>query len=408
MFLNKINTDKQKINEILTRGVEEAIDKEHLKAALMSGRKLRIKLGIDPTSPNLHIGRAIPLLKLRDFQELGHQIVLIIGDFTGVIGDTSDKDSERPMLDAKKVKDNMKTYVAQAAKILNIKKCEVRHNSDWLKKLDYHEIGKQADNFSLNEFISRENIKKRLDAGKRISLRELIYPLMQGYDSVAIKADVEVGGNDQRFNLLAGRELQRYYNQEPQDIILNPLVEGLDGRKMSSSWGNTINLLDSANEMFGKVMSLKDDFIIKYFEIATRVPIDEITEIKKMPNPRDQKAMLAKEIVKLYHGEKQAQLAEEEFNKVFRNKELPSDMPVFEAVKNNYFILDLLCDTKLVSSKKEAKRLIEAGAVEIMKIANVADVSYEKVTDWKEEVGLWDGMIIKVGIRRFVKIKLKS
>ena len=265
--------DQEKINQILTRGVDEVIDKENLEKKLKSGKKLRIKLGIDPTSPNLHLGRAIPLLKLKDFQEAGHKIVLIIGDFTGLIGDTSDKEAERPMLDSKTIKQNMKTYVAQAGKIIDIKKCEVRYNSEWLGKLDYYEIGKQADQFSLNEFISRENIKKRLDEGKRISLRELLYPLMQGYDSVAVKADVEIGGTDQRFNLLAVRELQRFYKQAPQDIITNPLIEGLDGRKMSSSWENTVNLLDEPNEMFGKIMSLKDEYIIRYFKFCTRIDL---------------------------------------------------------------------------------------------------------------------------------------
>jgi len=231
----KIITDENKINELLTRGVEDVISKENLKKKLISGKQLRIKLGIDPTSPNIHLGRAIPLLKLKDFQDLGHQIVLIIGDFTGLVGDTSDKDSERPMLSEEVVKTNLKNYVEQAAKIIDIKKCEVHYNSKWLAKLDYYKIGQQADVFSLSDFISRENIKKRLDKGKRISFRELMYPLMQGYDSVAIKADVEIGGTDQRFNLLAGRDLQRYYKQEPQDILMNPLIEGLDGRKMSSN-----------------------------------------------------------------------------------------------------------------------------------------------------------------------------
>ncbi len=395
------DTNPQKIDEILNRGVDEVIDKEHLEKELKSGKQLRIKLGIDPTSPNIHIGRAIPLLKLRDFQNAGHKIVFIIGDFTGVIGDTSDKESERPMLDDKIIKQNMKTYVKQAEKILDIKKCEVRYNSQWLKKLDYHEIGKQADNFSLNEFISRENIKKRLDAGKRISLRELLYPLMQGYDSVAIKADVEIGGTDQRFNLLAGRELQRYYKQKSQDIITNPLVEGLDGRKMSSSWGNTINLFDSANEMYGKVMSIPDSLIFKYFEFCTRIPMDEIEKIKDSKDPRNSKAKLAKEIVKMYHGEKEAMKAEEEFNKIFRDRELPTDMPVFKVNKNNHFVLDLLFDSKLAPSKNEAKRLVEGGGVEI-----INGDKKEKITDWKKEVNLEDGMIIKVGSRKFIKIHL--
>jgi len=389
--------NEQKIEELLTRGVEEVIDKENLKKKLRSGKKLRVKLGIDPTSPNLHLGRAIPLLKLKDFQDAGHKVVFIIGDFTGVIGDTSDKESERPMLDAKIVKQNMKTYVEQAGRILNIKKCEIHYNSKWLKKLGYGEIGKQADKFSLSEFIARENIKKRLEEGKRISLRELLYPLMQGYDSVAVKADVEIGGTDQRFNLLAGRELQRAYGQESQDIIMNPLIEGLDGRKMSSSWGNTVNLLDNPQNMFGKIMSLKDEFIIKYFILCTRISLNEIEEIRKI-NPRDQKAKLAQELVKIYHGEKQAKKALEEFDKVFKNKELPSDMPVFSTDKKEYFMLDLLCDTKMVGSKNEAKRLVEAGAVDV-------DNTTEK--DWKKPVEIKEGMIIKVGSRKFVKIKIK-
>lgn len=393
-------------DEILTRGVDEVIDKANLEKKLASGKKLRIKLGIDPTSPNLHLGRAIPLLKLRDFQNAGHKIVLIIGDFTGVIGDTSDKDSERPMLDEKVIKKNMKTYVKQVEKILDIKKCEIRHNSEWLKKLNYFEIGRQAENFSLNEFISRENIKKRLDEGKRISLRELFYPLMQGYDSVAIKADVEIGGTDQRFNLLAGRQLQRFYKQEPQDIITNPLIEGLDGRKMSSSWGNTVNLFDPAGEMFGKIMSLKDEFIIKYFTLATRVEMQKISEYEKEiasgKNPRDVKAILAKEIVRMYHGEKEAEKAEEEFNKIFRDKELPSDMQIFKAGRKNYLVLDLLCDTKLAPSKSGARRLVEQNAVEI-----ITGGKTEKITDWKKEIILEDESVVKVGSRRFVKIIIK-
>ena len=220
----KINTNVKKIEEVLSRGVEEVIVKEHLRKRLLSGDVLRVKLGIDPTSPHLHIGRSIPLLKLLDFQELGHQIVFIVGDFTGVIGDTSDKDSERPMLERERITENMKNYVAQAGKIIDIDKCEVRHNSEWLEPLTYREIGTQADQFSLAEFMSRENIRRRLDAGTRVSLRELLYPLMQGYDSVAVKADVEIGGTDQRFNLLAGRTLQLSYGQEPQNILMNPLL----------------------------------------------------------------------------------------------------------------------------------------------------------------------------------------
>lgn len=356
-----------KIEKLLSRGVEEVIDKANLENKLKSGKSLRIKLGIDPTSPNIHLGRSIPLLKLRDFQELGHKIVLIIGDFTGVIGDTSDKDSERPMLAQEQVKKNMENYIIQAGKIIDINKCEIHHNSEWLGKLNYYEICRQADVFSLSDFISRENIKKRLVAGKRISLRELMYPLMQGYDSVAVRADIEIGGTDQKFNLLAGRELQCDYKQEPQDIITNPLIEGLDGRKMSSSWGNTVNLFDAPNEMYGKTMSLNDDFIIKYFILTTRVEIDKIKEYEKAlesgSNPKDIKMKLAYEIVRFYHSEKDAKDAQDYFIRTFSKKEIPINPPKFKP--SRYDIVSVLVETKLMSSKSEARRTIEQGGVKI-------------------------------------------
>jgi tyrosyl-tRNA synthetase len=278
----KSKVGEQEIDEILSRGVEEVIDIRDLKEKLLSGKTLRIKLGIDPTSPNLHLGRSVPLLKLRDFQKLAHKIVFIVGDFTGVIGDTSDKDAERPMLDSKTIKENLKTYKKQVGKIIDISKADFKLNSSWLKKLNYVDIAEQANIFSINQFISRDNIRRRLDEGKRVSVREMIYPLMQGYDSVAVKSDVEIGGTDQKFNLLSGRDMQKHFGQEPQNIIMNPIIEGLDGRKMSSSWGNTVNFLDSANEMFGKIMSLQDVFVIKYFEILTRVPMEQVY---KYPRP---------------------------------------------------------------------------------------------------------------------------
>jgi tyrosyl-tRNA synthetase len=390
---------KELQQELLSRGVEEIIDRKNLEKKLNSGKKLRIKLGIDPTSPNLHIGRTIPLLKLRDFQGLGHKIVFIIGDFTGVIGDTSDKESERPMLDEKEVAQNMRSYVKQAEKILDIEKCEIRYNSEWLKKLDYHNIGKQADIFSLNEFISRENIAKRLDAGKRVSLRELLYPLMQGYDSVAVRADVEIGGTDQRFNLLAGRELQRNYGQVAQDIITNPLIEGLDGRKMSSSWGNTIDLLDPAEEIYGKVMSLRDELIIRYFVLTTRVPLKDIEiyekDLKAGKNPRDYKMKLAYELVRFYHSEKAARQAGGEFTKVFSNKEKPSNIPKTNIKYGDYLIPDLLVELKLAKSKSEARRLVEQGGVRI-------DAKVK--TDWKEKVKVRQDTLVQVGKKKFVEI----
>lgn len=386
------------MEELFARGVEEVIDREHLQKALQNGKKLRVKLGIDPTSPNLHLGRAIPLLKLRDFQDLGHQVVLIIGDFTGMIGDTSDKDSERPMLDAKTVAANMKNYVKQAGKILDIRKCEVKYNSKWLKKLGFLEIAKLAGLFGLHEFAAREVIKKRIDAGKRVSSLEMLYPVMQGYDSVAVKADVELGGTDQRFNLLAGRTIQRHYGQEAQDIMTNPLMEGTDGRKMSSSWGNTINLTDSAQDMYGKTMSIPDNLIEKYFVLATRVPMTEIVGILKLSNPRDQKARLALEIVKMYYGDSAAQAACVHFESVFKNHELPEEMPLFATSQVQYPVLDLLCDSGLAPSKNEAKRLVEGGAVQI---------NQQKISDWRVQIELRDGDVAQVGKRRFVKIKMQ-
>lgn len=356
-----------KIEELLNRGVEEIIDRSNLENKLKSGKQLRVKFGIDPTSPNIHLGRSIPLLKLKDFQELGHKIILIIGDFTGLIGDTSDKDSERPMLSEETVKENLKTYIKQAAKIIDINSAEIYHNSEWLSKLDYMDIGRQADVFSLNEFISRDNISRRLKDGKRVSLRELLYPLMQGYDSAKVKANIEIGGTDQRFNLLAGRDVQRLYGQEPQDILTNPLIEGLDGRKMSSSFGNTINLFDTPNNMFGKIMSLKDSLIIKYFTLLTRVEmkiIDEYkTHLKNNANPRDIKMKLAFEIVRLYHSKEEANNAQDYFIKTFTQKTPPSDMPQFKPAAYN--IVSILVESKLVSSKSEAKRILDHGGIKI-------------------------------------------
>lgn len=347
------------IQELLSRGVAEVIDKADLEAKLKSKAKLRVKLGIDPTSPNIHIGRAVVLWKLRAFQELGHKVIFIVGDFTGVIGDTSDKDSERPMLSEAEIKKNMKTYFEQAYKILDRKKTEVHYNSKWLKKLGFAEIGKLADLFSLHEFEARENIAKRLKAGKRVSLRELLYPLMQGYDSVAVKADVELGGTDQRFNLLAGRTIQPGYKQKPQNILTTELMEGTDGRKMSSSWGNVINLTAAANDMFGKVMSIPDTLIKKYFLLATRVSADEIAEVLKLSNPRDQKLRLASEITKLYHGIKKAQEAQEAFISQFSKGELPSDIPTIKLnLQDKLRVSDIVSMSGLVASKSEARRLI--------------------------------------------------
>lgn len=390
-----VNTDKKKIDELLTRGVAEIIDRDHLEKRLKSGEELRVKLGIDPTSPDLHLGRSVPLLKLRDFQELGHKIVFIVGDFTGVIGDTSDKDSERPMLDKEQVEKNMQTYREQAGKIIDLEKAEIHYNSEWLGKLTYYDVAEHANQFSLVEFIARENINKRLKEGKRISLREVLYPLMQGYDSVAVKADVEVGGTDQRFNLLAGRTLQEHFGQTPQDIVMNPLVAGTDGRKMSSSWGNTITFSLDPNEMYGKVMSIGDDLIFDYFEYFTRVPMREIAEMKKAMkkggNPKDVKIKLAETLVAMYHSDKDAKAAGEYFTKTFSNKQTPDDMPTLSPKSQN--VIDVLVEAKFVKSKSEARRAIKQGGVKM---------NDEKVD--AIDATVQPGDVVQKGKRHFVKI----
>jgi tyrosyl-tRNA synthetase len=377
--------DGKKIDELLSRGVVEVIVKEDLRKKLESGKQLRVKLGIDPTSPDLHVGRSIPLLKLRDFQELGHQIVLIVGDFTAVIGDTSDKDAERPMLAQETIEKNKQSYLEQVGKIINLDKTEFRYNSEWLGPLTYREIGEHADLFSVADFISRENIKKRLDAGKRVSLREVLYPLMQGYDSVAVKADVELGGTDQKFNLLAGRTLQEKYKQEPQNILMNPLIEGLDGRKMSSSWGNTITLTAAPTDMYGKVMSMADAQVPTYLELCTRVPMDDVVQILAM-HPKEAKMRLAREIVTMYHSADAAAKAEDDWQKTFSEGGVPEDVPTAKAGK--------LRDMVSGISMSELRRLVEQGAVSSVSSGN-------KVESIDTEIE--SGDVIRIGKHTFLK-----
>lgn len=390
---------ERKIDEVLTRGVAEVIGGEKLRERLIRGDELRVKLGIDPTSPNLHIGRSVVLLKLRDFQELGCKVVLIVGDFTGQIGDTSDKESERPMLQADLIKENMRTYTSQLGKIIDLTKAEIHSNSEWLEPLGFDDIGSEAEHFSVAEFIARENIKKRLDEGRRVSLREMLYPLMQGYDSVAVHADVELGGTDQRFNLLAGRKLQEVHGQSAQSILMTDLVLGIDGRKMSSSWGNTINLLDTPNGMFGKVMSVPDEMIVPYLIHCTRVPLAEVEVIEAKLfdgglNPRDAKLRLAREIVSLYHGSEEGAEAERYFIETISEKKMPQHVQSYEACEN---ILDFLVSTGIASSKGAARRLVEQGAVSIdgEKIVVGALLLSKEAHD---------GKIMRIGSHRFVKI----
>lgn len=396
----KINTDSEKIKEILERGVEEIIEKDSLVKKLKSGKELRIKHGIDPTGPKIHIGRATQFLKLKDFQDLGHKIILIIGDFTAQIGDASDKTAARRILSEKEVKENMKNYREQIYKILDMDKVEFHYNSEWLSKLSAKDIISLSMNFTAQQMIQRRNFKERWDEGKPIGLHELDYPLLQGYDSVAIKADVELGGFDQLFNLTVGRNVQKIFKQEPQDIITLKMLIGLDGRKMSTSWGNVINISDEPKEIFGKIMSINDDLIMNYFELCTRVPLKELEEIKtdsknKKVNPRDIKARLAKEVVSIFYDKQAGIGAEKEFEKVFKGKELPTEIPEVKIAEKKLDILDLLVKTGLSSSKSEAKRLVLQKGVQID----------EKIEDdWKKIIDIKKGMVVQIGRRKFVRI----
>ena len=396
----KTITNSQKIKDILERGIEQIIDKNSLLRKLKTGRKLRIKHGIDPTGPRIHIGRAVQFRKLRSFQDLGHKIILIIGDFTAQIGDASDKQSMRRPLTEKEVEENMKDYREQIGKILNLKKTEIRYNSQWLNKLTIKELLSLAVNFSAQQMIQRRSFKERWEQGKPIGLHELTYPLFQGYDSFAVKADLEIGGADQLFNLKIGREIQKTFGQAPQDILTSKMLSGLDGRKMSTSWDNMVTIVDKPNEMYGKIMSMKDEFIPEYFELCTDVPLSEVKNIKrdllsKKVNPRDLKARLAREIISVYYNKKQALKSEKEFDKVFKEKRLPDSIPTIKIPQESLNILELLFKTKLASSKAQAKRLVIQKGVKI---------NNEIQTDWQKQVKIKKGLVIQVGKRKFAKI----
>lgn len=403
-MIMKISTDPNKIKEILERGTEDVIEKDHLEKSLKSGKKLRVKFGIDPTGPKIHLGRAVPLRKLKAFQELGHQIVLIVGDFTATIGDPSDKLSKRPILTKEDVKKNMKSYKDQLGKILDMKKVDLNYNSKWLGKLNLEKIADLAESFSLQQMEQRRNFKERIDRGEDVSLRELLYPLMQGYDSVVVKADVEVGGFDQLFNLKAGRIIQKHYGQPEQDILTAKMIEGADGRKMSTSWGNVINIVDEPNEMFGKIMSMIDELILPYFWLCTDITKEEYDDFEKYlkqgDNPRNIKIELGKRIVELYHSKKEAEEAAAEFEKVFSKKELPTDMPEHRVTSDQIALVDILVQTKLASSKGEARRLIAQGG---------AKVDQKVITDIQAVLPIPDkGVILQCGKRHFVKIIKKG
>lgn len=397
------------LEDLLTRGVEDIIVREELEKKLKSGKPLRIKLGIDPTNPQIHIGRATVLWKLRLFQDLGHKVTLVIGTFTGTIGDASDKDSERPKIDRSIIDANAKLYFEQIGKILDMSKVELFYNGDWFDKMALSDFFELTSLFTIQQTIERENFAKRIDGGKPVAIQETLYPMLQGYDSVQMKTDVEVGGTDQLFNMLAGRTVQKHYKLPEQSVMTFHLLEGTDGRKMSSSWGNCIYINDEPADMFGKVMTVHDELIPIYFRLCTDVSLEVVDSLEKSmaglayedkhmsvvgnpDNPRDTKASLARTIVARYHGQKAAEVAEDAWNKQFRDGEKPKDI---ESIKIKPGKLIDLIGMQFDLSKSEARRLIRQKGVKID----------DKVVD--DELMIVDKTaLVQVGKRRFVKFKI--
>lgn len=391
---------KNSIEEILNRGVAEINVREDLERKLKAGKKLRVKFGIDPTGFDLTLGHAVPLRKLKQFQDAGHYIILLFGNFTAQIGDPTGKSQTRKVLTKADVESNAKTYLEQASKILDTKKLEVVYNADWLEPMSFSDVLKLAGNFTVAQMLERDMFQERMKNNREINLVEFMYPLMQGYDSVPLKADVEIGGTDQLFNMMCARPIQKNCGQEPQNVITVPILVGTDGHeKMSKSLGNYIALMDTPREMFGKTMSIPDEVIINYFELATEVPMEEIKNIKleltSGTNPRDIKIRLAKEIVTLYHSAEEADKAEQEFLNMFQKGGKPDAIEEIQIGKTEINVVDLIMETNLVTSKSDGRRMVEQGAVKI---------NDEKIPSIDEIIQINDGILVQVGKRKFLKI----
>lgn len=396
-----------KIEEILARGTANIIpSKEKLERLLNSGGKLNVYLGIDPTSPKIHLGHLVPLRKLQALSKLHHHVTFLIGDFTALIGDTSDKESERPSLTYKEIKHNFQTYKKQAEKFLDFSKVKIVYNSTWLKKLSSEDIIRLIQHFSAGDFYSRELIKKRLHEGRHVGLHEVLYPVMQGYDSYYLDTDIQIGGTDQTFNMQAGRTLQKDFRNKESFIIATQFLTGTDGRKMSKTWNNAIWVEDEPNNIYGKIMSLADSLIVEYFTLTTDLPMDKVQNIEKSikngRNPMQFKKQLAFHITSEIHGKAKAEKAQEYFEKTVQKRKLPKKIPqVTLPLKSGSIIriIELLEKTKLVSSKSSAKRLLKEGAVEI---------NEKQVRDPKSEIRMSSDIIVRVGKRKFVKLRLKD
>lgn len=392
--------------KIVMKGIDEIIGgddlKEKLEKSMKEGTSLTVKLGLDPSAPDIHLGHTVVLRKMKQLQDLGHKVVIIIGDFTGKIGDPTGKSKGRKALTDEEVIENAKTYEEQIFKVLDKDKTEVRFNSEWLSKLNLEEIISLASTMTVARMLEREDFKKRYEGQVPIGVHEFFYPLMQAFDSVEIKADIELGGTDQRFNLLMGRMIQKEYKQEPQVTIFMPLLEGLDGKeKMSKSLKNYIGIDEAPSIMYEKAMTIPDFLIIKYYNLVTDIHPDEIRKIEgqlkeHQVNPRDIKMKLAKEIVRLYHGDKESSLAEERFKSVFQKGEIPKDILSLEIDRDKVDLEEVIVKNNIVKSKSELRRLVKQGGVKI---------NGEKVTDLIK-TNMNEDIIIQIGKKKFVKIEL--
>lgn len=394
------STPEPLLEDILTRGVGEVLQPEHLLR--QAKRKvLRVKLGIDPTGYQLHLGHAVPLRKLRAFQDAGHQAVLIIGDFTAQIGDPTGRDVARTALSPEQTKKFASEYLMQAGKVLDINRTEVHYNSEWFGTMAAQDLLNLCSKFSLNQILAHDTFHQRLQKGKPVALHEIIYPVLQGYDSVMVQADVELGGMDQKFNVLAGREAQKIFNQDQQDIVLLKYIRGTDGtQKMSKTAANYIALDDSSPDMYGKLMSVPDALVWEYLELASTIPLSNIQQLrhqlkKKELHPKDLKAYMAKVITGLYYGTSDIEYAEQHFDDVHRKKIAPTDMPTITLRGKEHNLLNILVSQQLATSRTEARRLVEQGGVKI---------DQTTVTAWDEPVHLKNNSVLQVGKRRFVKI----
>ena len=388
--------------ELIKRGIDEVLTEDDLVSKLKSKKQLTVKVGFDPTAPDLHLGHTVILNKMRHFQDLGHKVVFLIGDFTGRIGDPSGKNKTRPALDKEELEKNAKTYSDQVFKILNKDLTEIRFNSEWCEDLGADGIIGLASKYNLGRMLERDDFSKRYKANQQIAIHEFLYPLIQAYDSIALNADVEMGGTDQKFNLLVGRELQRAFDQEPQVCITLPILEGLDGtNKMSKSLDNYVGINEAPDEMFGKIMSISDDLMWRWFELLSFKPINAINELKKEVksgmNPRDTKILLAEEIIERFHSKDDAENAKNTFLDRFQKGAKPKDIETFSiSMDDDIAIGNLLKESGLVQSTSEAMRLVKQGAVKI---------NDEKIDDPKLSIEKNQELLVQVGKRRFLKIK---